>query len=272
MTVSFHKHGDFFPGTGDICDVGVSRGKYYAVNVPLRDGITDEAYKSIFEPVMTKVMETFEPSAVVLQCGADSLNGDRLGNFNLTLMGHGNCVTFFRKYNDLKLMLLGGGGYTARNVARCWTYETALALNVEVSNRLPYNDFFEYYSPSFTLHIESSNIPNENPKDMLETIQKTVFENLRNVPACPSVQMHPVPADILNVEEMEQCRLDAANPDERLGDSITDKTIEHSAELFDNEKEGGDIRNEESFKPAKRSAESIEEKETDTNKKMKTDE
>ena len=35
MTVSFHKYGDFFPGTGDIRDVGVKTGKYYSVNVPL---------------------------------------------------------------------------------------------------------------------------------------------------------------------------------------------------------------------------------------------
>jgi len=36
---------------------------------------------------VTKVMETFQPSAVVLQCGADSLTGDRLGCFNLSLKG-----------------------------------------------------------------------------------------------------------------------------------------------------------------------------------------
>jgi histone deacetylase 1/2 len=36
---------------------------------------------------MSKVMETYQPSAVVLQCGADSLSGDRLGCFNLTLKG-----------------------------------------------------------------------------------------------------------------------------------------------------------------------------------------
>lgn len=36
---------------------------------------------------MTAVMEHFRPSAVVLQCGADSLNGDKLGVFNMTLKG-----------------------------------------------------------------------------------------------------------------------------------------------------------------------------------------
>ena len=78
-------------------------------------------------------METYQPSAVVLQCGADSLTGDRLGCFNLTLKGHGKCVEFMKKWN-LPLLLLGGGGYTIRNVARCWAYETALAVDLEISN------------------------------------------------------------------------------------------------------------------------------------------
>ena len=67
--------------------MGAEKGKYYAVNFPLRDGIDDEAYEMIFKPVMSKVMEVYRPSAVVLQCGADSLAGDRLGCFNLSLKG-----------------------------------------------------------------------------------------------------------------------------------------------------------------------------------------
>ena len=42
-------------------------------------------------------MELYQPSAVVLQCGADSLSGDRLGCFNLTLKGHGKCVEFMKR-------------------------------------------------------------------------------------------------------------------------------------------------------------------------------
>jgi histone deacetylase 1/2 len=29
---------------------------------------------------------------------------------------------------NVPLMLLGGGGYTIRNVARAWTFETAMAV------------------------------------------------------------------------------------------------------------------------------------------------
>jgi len=35
---------------------------------------------------------------------------------------------------NLPLLMLGGGGYTIRNVARCWTYETAVALDCEIPN------------------------------------------------------------------------------------------------------------------------------------------
>ena len=35
---------------------------------------------------------------------------------------------------NLPLLLLGGGGYTIRNVARCWTLETSYALGIDISN------------------------------------------------------------------------------------------------------------------------------------------
>lgn len=35
-------------------DVGAMKGKNYALNFPLRDGISDENYRSVFEPVFTK--------------------------------------------------------------------------------------------------------------------------------------------------------------------------------------------------------------------------
>ncbi|EPS58877.1 hypothetical protein M569_15935, partial [Genlisea aurea] len=122
MTVSFHKFGDFFPGTGHIRDVGLAAGKYYAVNVPLNDGLNDANFRSLFRPIIQKVMEVYQPGAVVLQCGADSLSGDRLGCFNLSVKGHADCLRFLRSFN-VPLMVLGGGGYTIRNVARCWCYE-----------------------------------------------------------------------------------------------------------------------------------------------------
>ena len=39
MTVSFHKYGNvFFPGTGDMFEIGAESGRYYSINVPFKEG------------------------------------------------------------------------------------------------------------------------------------------------------------------------------------------------------------------------------------------
>jgi hypothetical protein len=65
--VSFHKYGDFFPGTGALGDVGTGRGNGYTVNVPLREGMDNESYRNIYEPVMTKVGRSRRLLPVLLQ-------------------------------------------------------------------------------------------------------------------------------------------------------------------------------------------------------------
>ena len=50
-------------------------------------------------------------------------------------------------------MVLGGGGYTIKNVARCWAYETSICLGMELENSIPNNDFYEFYGPDYKLHF-----------------------------------------------------------------------------------------------------------------------
>nr|CAD1834811.1 unnamed protein product [Ananas comosus var. bracteatus] len=203
MTVSFHKYGEFFPGTGHISDVGNNEGKYYAVNVPLSDGMDDISFGILFRSIIQKVMEVYQPDVVVLQCGADSLAGDRLGCFNLSVRGHADCLRYLRSFN-VPMMVLGGGGYTIRNVARCWCYETAVAVGVEPDNKLPYNEYYEYFGPDYTLHIEPKNVENLNSAKDLENIRNMIFEHLSQIEHAPSVQFHPRPPDTEVPEEEEE--------------------------------------------------------------------
>ena len=93
--------------------------------MPLRDGINDTSYHDVFKPVMDGIVKYYRPTAIVMQCGADSLGMDRLGVFNLSMRGHGEAVRHMKNYG-LPIMFLGGGGYTLKNVARVWTYETSI--------------------------------------------------------------------------------------------------------------------------------------------------
>lgn len=53
----------------------------------LQDGTTDKLFHSLFNPIISKIIDVYDPGAIVLQCGADSLAADRLGNFSMTISG-----------------------------------------------------------------------------------------------------------------------------------------------------------------------------------------
>jgi histone deacetylase 1/2 len=170
--------------------------------------------RSVFEPIIASIMDRFQPGAVVLQCGADSLSGDRLGCFNLSIRGHANCVQFVKSYG-VPILVLGGGGYTLRNVPRCWTYETAVLLDFSIKviypnwnscphfllfeytdiscldkDTLPYNDYFEYFGPDYKLHLPVSNMENMNSKRYLEDVRNQVLQILKCVEIAPGTQIH----------------------------------------------------------------------------------
>jgi histone deacetylase 1/2 len=241
MTCSFHKYGEYFPGTGELRDIGVGAGKNYAVNFPLRDGITDETYKSVFEPVITHIMEYYRPEAVVLQCGADSLSGDRLGCFNLSMKGHANCVEFVKRFN-LPTLVLGGGGYTMRNVSRAWCYETGVLVGQKVGPELPYSDFYEYFGPDYELDVKPSNMENLNSREYLEKIKTQVLSNLERTRHAPSVQMTDVGRGTTEHQEEQDAMLDdqeadTIGMDQRHTQRQWERRVEHPGELSDSEDE-----------------------------------
>jgi histone deacetylase 1/2 len=247
MTCSFHKYGEYFPGTGELRDIGVGQGKNYAVNFPLRDGIDDASYKSIFEPVISAVMQYYRPEAVVLQCGGDSLSGDRLGCFNLSMRGHANCVKFVKSFG-LPTLVLGGGGYTMRNVARTWAYETGLLVGEEMNPVLPFNEYYEYYGPDYELDVRASNMENANSNDYLEKIKIQVIENLKKTTFAPSVQMQDVPREPLGgMTEEEEAELDDLDEDENKDTRHTerrwDKAITRDDELDESDDEDSGYAN-----------------------------
>jgi len=53
MTASFHKYGEYFPGSGHYLDVGTGKGRNYSINFPLKDGMDDDSYREyVFKPVI----------------------------------------------------------------------------------------------------------------------------------------------------------------------------------------------------------------------------
>ncbi|NXT31235.1 HDAC8 deacetylase, partial [Pelecanoides urinatrix] len=182
MTVSLHKFSPgFFPGklnlgdlcTGDVTDVGLGKGRYYSVNVPIQDGIQDEKYYQICETVLKEVYAAFNPDAVVLQLGADTVAGDPMCSFNMTPEGVGKCLKYVLQW-QLATLILGGGGYNLANTARCWTYLTAVILGRTLSSEIPDHEFFTEYGPDYVLEITPSCRPDRNEPQRIQEILNSI--------------------------------------------------------------------------------------------------
>ncbi|KAJ2129486.1 histone deacetylase [Coemansia sp. RSA 788] len=110
------------------------------------------------------------------------------------MQGHAACVEFMKSFN-VPLFCLGGGGYTIRNVARTWAYETAVLLGEKLDPSLPYNDYYDFFGPEYTLDVPASNMTNMNTRQQLERLCSEIHEHLHCIPHAPSVQMQQVPRD-----------------------------------------------------------------------------
>uniref|UniRef100_UPI003AAB5B12 histone deacetylase 8 isoform X2 n=1 Tax=Centroberyx gerrardi TaxID=166262 RepID=UPI003AAB5B12 len=176
VDVDLH-HGD---GTGDLCDTGLGKGRWYAVNVPLEDGIKDDRYFQTFTSVLQEVRALFNPEAVVMQLGADTMAGDPMCSFNMTPVGVGQCLNYVLQW-QLPTLLLGGGGYNLANTARCWTYLTGAVLGKTLSSEIPDHEFFTEYGPDYSLEISPSCRPDRNDTKHLDQVISTIKGNLKNV-------------------------------------------------------------------------------------------
>ncbi|XBH83798.1 hypothetical protein VPH35_072132 [Triticum aestivum] len=226
MTLSFHQYeSQFFPGTGSIDDVGEGAGRYHALNVPLKKGMDDQGYHELFKPIVGKAMQVFQPDAVVLQCGADSLSGDRLAGLELSVGGHAECVKYLRGFNA-PLLLLGGGGYTINHVASCWCYETAVAVGKEdeIADEIPHHPYDHYYrSQGYKLQCRTeapgSRSSGEN-KDAA-AIRVKALEHLSAINCAPSIQFHePCAAAAQGMDVDDLCHDDDEDDDEEEEDPM----------------------------------------------------
>jgi acetoin utilization protein AcuC len=130
LKVSLHMyHRGFFPGTGNIDEIGEGEGRGLTVNVPLPPGTGDDAYLYAFDNVVIPALEKFKPDIIVIQEGGDSHMSDPLVGLKLSTRGYLEVIkrihSFSHNKSTGKILMLGGGGYDYDATARVWTISTA---------------------------------------------------------------------------------------------------------------------------------------------------
>jgi histone deacetylase 4/5 len=116
---SIHRHddGNFFPGTGDPCEVGSEDGIGYNVNLAWSGGIDpplgDAEYLSAFRSLVMPIARDFDPELVVVACGFDAAAGHPapLGGYKLSPACFGYMTKQLKSLARGKLVLSLEGGY-----------------------------------------------------------------------------------------------------------------------------------------------------------------
>lgn len=96
LYVSMHQW-PFYPGTGDLHDVGAGPGAGTTVNVPLPGGATGDVFLTAIDELVAPVAERFRPDWLLISAGFDAHRADPLTDLGLTA----------GDYADLTARLLG---------------------------------------------------------------------------------------------------------------------------------------------------------------------
>lgn len=120
-----HEDGQYlYPGTGSADETGRGAAQGTKLNLPLPPGADDGAFGQVWPQVVAH-LERFEPEFIILQCGADSIEGDPITHLRLSPKAHGRAARELCELADRlghgRVLGLGGGGYNRSNLAQAWT-------------------------------------------------------------------------------------------------------------------------------------------------------
>ena len=120
-----HEDGRYlYPGTGAAAETGRGAARGMKLNVPLPPGADEEVFAAVW-PRVLQHLEKFAPEFIILQCGADSLQGDPITHLRFSPEVHGRAArelaVLAEKLGHGRVLALGGGGYNRTNLALAWT-------------------------------------------------------------------------------------------------------------------------------------------------------
>jgi acetoin utilization protein AcuC len=120
-----HEDGRYlYPGTGAAGETGRGPAVGMKLNVPLPPGADDETFAQVWPRVLAH-LKKYEPEFIILQSGADSLEGDPITHLRFSPEVHGRAARELAVFADTcghgRVLALGGGGYNRGNLAHAWT-------------------------------------------------------------------------------------------------------------------------------------------------------
>ena len=119
-----HEDGQhLYPGTGRADEIGLGDAAGTKLNIPLPPGSDDATFSQVWPRVLAH-LQAFEPQFIILQAGADSIEGDPITHLKFSTATHGRAARDLAALADAlghgRVLGTGGGGYNRHNLAQAW--------------------------------------------------------------------------------------------------------------------------------------------------------
>lgn len=115
-----HCAAPFYPGSGDIDEVGDGLGEGYTINVPLPETAGDVAFEKVFREILVPAADYFKPDLVLVSAGFDPHRNDMA--LNLTYDGFKVITRIVQdiadKHCEGRLALVLEGGYNLTSLSK----------------------------------------------------------------------------------------------------------------------------------------------------------
>jgi acetoin utilization protein AcuC len=120
-----HEDGShLYPGTGAASETGKGAAAGTKLNLPLPPGADDTDFHQAWLAVEA-FLRRAEPDFILLQAGADSVQGDPITHLAFTEAAHAHAAArlcaIAGETAQGRVLAMGGGGYNRRNLAQAWT-------------------------------------------------------------------------------------------------------------------------------------------------------
>ena len=119
-----HEDGRYlYPGTGAASETGTGDAIGTKLNIPLDPGSDDQVFHRAW-PKVEAYLREFKPEMILLQAGADSIEGDPITHMRFSPAAHGHAakslVRLADEFCNGRIIAMGGGGYNRNNLALGW--------------------------------------------------------------------------------------------------------------------------------------------------------
>ncbi|BCN94453.1 histone deacetylase [Thiomicrorhabdus immobilis] len=141
MAISIHQH-PYWPLTGGLEFTGHDDAKGTIVNCPFQKGAGDNTYLGVYDEVIHKKLESFQPEHIIVFAGYDAHWQDPLAGHQMSVKGFNQlverCVNSAQQICNGRISFSLGGGYNLKPLAECvaGTFHTLLNNPQKANNPL----------------------------------------------------------------------------------------------------------------------------------------